>query len=312
MPIWVKNNIMNIRTDMALEAVLENDSGIKVKKSTGNFGIKRIDVKIESDISAKKTGKPKGRYITVEAENLYERELDFQHETAILISRAINDCMGRNKYDTVLVVGLGNKHMTADALGPMTVDKLIITRHMDDENEITGIDGSLCAISPGVLGITGIETYDIIKGVSDNIKPDLIISVDALASRSTHRISSAFQVTDTGIVPGAGVNNHQFKLSKETLNVPVISIGVPLVVYASTLSLDIIEQCFERSPELKPTLNAENKLISNILTSSLGDLVVTPKDIDTIVQKCAYVLAVAINMSIHKDLSLNDITGLIH
>mgnify|MGYP000877782964 CR=1 FL=1 len=306
---------MNFRTDMAYESVLthEKDSNIKIKESKHKFGIKRFDVDVLNIEGSKSLGKPKGRYITIEAHDFYQKELEFLHYTAKMISQAVVDCMGNSNHGTVLVVGLGNKHMTADSLGPSAVDKLIITRHIqDDDQDLNMISSSLCALSPGVLGITGIETYDIIKGVAEKVNPDIIITVDALASRSTHRLSSAFQITDTGIIPGAGVGNHRFKLSFETLGIPVISIGVPLVVYASTLSLDIIEQCFSKTPELMPEESKSNKFISNIISSSIGELVVTPKDIDAIVQKCAYVVGVAINLAVHQGLELNEIIGLIH
>ncbi|HEY8419356.1 MAG TPA: GPR endopeptidase [Clostridia bacterium] len=299
---------MKFRTDMALESVLQNaqDQDIRVKESIKD-GIRRYEVEILNESGSKKINKPAGKYITIEADEFYQKDLDFIHKVASQISRAIDDCIGDLKPKTILAVGLGNKHMTADSLGPMTVDKLIINRHLQEDWGV-----SLCALSPGVLGITGIETYDIIKGVAEKVKPDIIITIDALASKSTHRLSSAFQVTDTGIVPGAGVGNHRFGLNRESLGAPVISIGAPLVVYASTLSLDIIEQCFEKMPELTPSKEQESKLISNILTSSLGELVVTPKDIDAIVQKCAYVLAVAINQVVHKDLPFKDIIGLMN
>ncbi|HEY8443952.1 MAG TPA: GPR endopeptidase [Clostridia bacterium] len=301
---------MNFRTDMALEAVsrVSDDQDIKIKESVKD-GIKRYEVQILNDQGSRKYNKPAGRYITIEADDFYQRDLDFIHKVASQISKAIDECVGGLNPKTVLAVGLGNKHMTADSLGPMTVDKLIINRHIQDGQD-WGV--SLCALSPGVLGITGIETYDIIKGVTEKVKPDIILTIDALASKSARRLSSAFQVTDTGIVPGAGVGNHRFGLNYKTLGVPVISIGVPLVVYASTLSLDIIEQCFEKTPELAPSKEQEAKLISNILSSSIGELVVTPKDIDAIVQKCAYVLAVAINQAVHKDLPFKDIIGLMN
>lgn len=304
---------MNARTDMAYEAVLQNiqDQNIKIKESIKD-GIRRYDVHILNEQGSKKYNKPIGRYITIEADDFYQKDLDFIHKIASMIAKCIDECIGNIPLKTVLAVGLGNKHMTADSLGPMTVDKLIINRHIQNNQDIDSSGVMLCALSPGVLGITGIETYDIIKGVAEKVNPDIIITIDALASKSTHRLSSAFQVTNTGIVPGAGVGNHRFKLSEHTLGVPVISIGIPLVVYASTLSLDIIEQCFAKTPDLAPTQDQESKLISNILSSSLGELVVTPKDIDAIVQKCAYVLAVAINQAIHKDLAFKDIIGLMN
>ena len=305
---------MNFRTDMAYESVLTNqkDPNIKIKESKHNFGIKRFDVDILNIQGSKNFGKPKGKYITIEAKDFYQKEPDFLHYVAKMISQAVIDCIGRSKHDAVLVVGLGNRHMTADSLGPNAVDNLIITRHIDNEQDDAMITSSLCALSPGVLGITGIETYDIIKGVAEKVNPDIIITVDALASRSTHRLSSAFQVTDTGIVPGAGVGNHRFKLSYDTLGIPVISIGIPLVVYASTLTLDIIDQIFSKTPELIPKDEQQNKLVSNIISSSIGELVVTPKDIDAIVEKCAYVVGVAINLAVHQNLELDEIVGLIH
>lgn len=296
---------------MACEVATENAKGVKIKKTEGQAGINRVDVIVTNDIGAQSLGKPKGRYITIEARDIYTREIEVQHYTAQMLAGAISDCIANTIDGTVLVVGLGNKNMTADALGSRVIDKMIVTRHMYEQmsKELDREIGSLCALAPGVLGITGIETYDIIKGVVDNIKPRLVITVDSLASRSTKRLSSAFQVTNTGIVPGAGVGNHRFRLCKETLGVPVISVGVPLVVYASTLSLDILTKVQEDKQILNE--DSQRKIIDAVLNDNLGEMVVTPKDIDDIVEKCAYIVAIAINLAVHRKLRLDDVIGCI-
>jgi spore protease len=166
----------------------------------------------------------------------------------------------------------------------------------------------MCAVSPGVLGITGIETYDIIAGLVDRIRPDAVIAVDTLASRSVARLAAAYQVSDTGITPGAGVGNRRFRLDKDTLGVPVIAVGVPLVVFASTIAEEALTEYLRRKG--KRGQSEADAIDADKAAGILGDLVVTPKDIDAIVKDCAYTLALAINSAVHDKLSPEEITGL--
>lgn len=304
--------IMNYyRTDMAVEAAIKDTKGVDVKESSLLMGVRRTDVVIKTDDAAADAGKPKGRYITIECKDLYMQSAELKNYTAQAIASAVKDCMKGKSCDTVLVVGLGNKRMTADSLGPLVTDKVIVTRHIDTD-EVEGFGGkmrSMCAVAPGVLGVTGIETYDIIKGVTERVKPDVIVAIDALASRRTDRISSAFQITDTGIVPGAGVKNRRVGLNEETLGVPVVAIGVPMVVFASSLAMDVFGAAVKSSPDIMPDREGVNKLIHGMVNSPLGDLVVTPKDIDDIVDDCAYVVGMAVNLAVHNKLSVEEITA---
>jgi spore protease len=177
------------------------------------------------------------------------------------------------------------------------MDKLLVTRHLfggGGPGANAGKMGNLCALAPGVLGITGIETYDVLAALVDRIKPGAVIAVDTLASGSTARLASAFQIADSGITPGAGVGNRRLRLSRETLNVPVIAIGVPLVVYASTIANEVFEEYFRARKRDTRRAAAERAT-----AALLGDAIVTLKDIDVAVKECAAILALAINMAVH-------------
>lgn len=303
----------NYRTDMAVETVIKDTKGVVIKDSQLLRGVKRNDITIKTEDAARIVGKPKGKYITVECKDLYMQDLSLKHYAAQIIADGVKDCLKGGAAETVLVVGLGNKRMTADSLGPLVTDKVIVTRHIDctELGEFGKGIKSLCALSPGVLGITGIETYDIIKGVCDKIRPDVIIVIDSLASRRTERISSAFQITDTGIVPGAGVKNRRVMLSEQTLGVPVIAIGVPMVVFASSLAMDVVGAAIKNDPQIIPQKEGVNRLVGEIINGPLAGLVVTPKDIDDIVDDCAYVVGLAVNLAVHK-LSLEEAAAYMH
>ena len=216
---------------------------------------------------AERLGKPKGFYSTVETRGIPQKgrpQRAAAEAVRKLLAEVLSACVGKKNY-TALIAGLGNISMTADSLGPRVCKKLIVTRR--SEKAFIGRNAgaqSLCAVSPGVLGVTGIETYDVIAGIADRVKPDIIVAADSLSSMAAERLASAFQVTDAGIAPGSGVNNHRFRLDRKTLGVPVIAVGVPLVMYASEL-----------------------------------DMIVTPKDIDAICEDCAYIIALAVNAAVH-------------
>ena len=204
----------SIHTDLAIEAsAVENlkpDSGIESGISSRTFeenDITITEVKITNKKGEEAVGKPIGTYITLEVPKLRENITEVFENTKKALTKELKKIIDLEKIHTVLVVGLGNRFVTPDALGPMVIDKLLVTRHLYGvlPDEITKNMHSLCAVAPGVLGITGIETGEIIKGISDKIKPDIIIAIDALASRKTSRISTTFQIADTGIVPGSGI-----------------------------------------------------------------------------------------------------------
>ena len=200
----------------------------------------------------------------------------------------------------ILVVGLGNDHITPDALGPYTVDRLMVTHHMKKhmpEQLDKGIR-SVCAIAPGVLGTTGMETVDIVKGVVDELKPDVVIAVDALASRSLSRMGSTIQIANTGISPGAGVGNRRDGLNEHTLGVKVIAVGVPTVVDAATVAIDSIDMAVK---------SEDTAAIKEQLYDNMGTLMVTPKNIDLIIERASKTVANGINLALHENMTFSQI-----
>ncbi|OEH93684.1 GPR endopeptidase [Bacillus solimangrovi] len=246
-----------IRTDLALEAheiaVEQQDKKIKqegtidgvIVKKREKAGMKLVDITIDEK-GAEITGKKPGRYLTIEALDLRDGDTEVQEKVLEVFSDQIQTLLkacGVKKDDSCLVVGLGNRNVTPDALGPLMVEQLLITKHiftLEPERVQSGFR-SVSGIVPGVMGLTGIETSDIIDGIIAKSKPDFVIAVDALASRSIERINSTIQISDTGIHPGSGVGNKRKELSKETLGIPVIAIGIPTVVDAVTITSDAID-----------------------------------------------------------------------
>ncbi len=228
-------------------------------------------VTVNKELS-EKLRRPEGKYCTVESRAVLERNRERYREIACELGDALKMLLP-NKTESVLVVGLGNPNMTADSLGAKTCASLMAARHLPQENERAKIG----VLTPNVLGVTGIESFDVVAGVVERTSPDAVIAVDSLASAAVSRIASAFQATDTGITPGSGVSNHRARLCRESLGVPVVSLGVPLVVYASTIIED-----------------ATGKECPESAMNEVGKMVVTPKDIDVYVSDCADILAAAV------------------
>ena len=299
---------MNFRTDLVCEASEINPdiSGIKQTKIS-KFGIDGVFIQVENIEASKKINKPIGSYVSFETSALLSRDT-WEYEK---ISKAIGEVLLKfikpKKDQTVLVVGLGNENMTPDSIGPKVVDKIFVTRHIltylpDEADERMN---SVCAIKPSVLGVTGVESADIIKGIAGKTNVCALIVVDALASRRSERMFSTFQITDTGITPGAGVGNKRHALTKETLGVPVIAIGVPTVIYASSL---IYDAAFDILSGM--TGQSEDKIDSAALKMASfleEDMVVTPKEIDVIAKDSAKIIADGINMALNKDIPLKEI-----
>ena len=203
--------------------------------------------------------------------------------------------------DGVLVVGLGNRSITPDSLGPRVAERIYVTRHINEymPDALPRPVRSVCSVAPGVLGVTGVETMEIDRGVAEHIKPDLIIAIDALASRRAARISTTIQLTDTGISPGSGVGNTRKGLTSQAFGVPVIAIGVPMVVHAATISQEVISLIADKTG-LHGDEEKLRGLAAEVISESLGPLVVTPKDIDTIAEDMSRVIADAINLALFK------------
>ncbi len=312
---------VSVRTDLAIEQLLaREDSGrgvagvdVDVKHHAG-VEICRVHVTDTQGESA--VGKPVGHYVTLDAPALLDRDTGAQEATARLLAAELGRLLGLTDEAKVLVVGLGNWNATPDALGPKVVGQLLVTRHLQGHvpADLAGKLRSLAAIAPGVLGITGIETGEIIHGVVDRIHPDAVIAVDALASRSVERILRTIQIADTGIHPGSGVGNNRAEIDSKFLGVPVIAVGVPTVVHAATIAADTIDLLAEHlaghpghAGIAKLAREERQQLIAQVLQSAVGDLMVTPKQIDALVDDMAKVLAAGINAAIHPKVAAQEL-----
>ncbi len=306
----------NIKTDLAVEAheyyVGDGKSlpdGIE-HKTEDYDDVKVTIVNVTNENGQKAINKSIGTYITIEAKTLrhlteYERE-NVEDVFSQKLRKLLED-KGVGGNDVVLVAGLGNDSITPDALGPKTVEKLDITRHIMEYMPDVVIDGTrpVCAIAPGVLGNTGIETIEIIKGVVDKIKPKAVIVIDALASRSTARVGTTVQISDTGIEPGAGVGNKRKGITEKTLDIPVIAVGVPTVIDAATIADDAVEQVIlamkkAGQPAYFSQFDEEEryKMIRSAMDET-ANMMVTPKEVDTIITGVSEVLACGINKGLH-------------
>ena len=306
-----------IRTDLAIEAhemcskekAEENHlDGIDVAEyKNGDVFITKISVTNEK--GSEILGKPLGSYITLEIPNLKYSDEAYQSACQEIANQLKNLVNITNSTKT-LVVGLGNEAITPDALGPRAVSNLVVTNHIKQGRDFLGESFSrVCALTPGVLGTTGIETIDIIKGVVEKTKPELVIAIDALASRSMDRISNTVQISDSGINPGSGVENRREGINEEALGVKVIAIGVPTVVDAATVASDSIDAVLSRENENFKEIGYEK--IYSMLSKSVGNMMVTPKDIDSVIEKASKTVANGINLALHKDLTLSEIESYI-
>ncbi|MBD5554863.1 MAG: GPR endopeptidase [Roseburia sp.] len=311
-----------IRTDLALETQekMQEDhvdlKGVRFLEEKVDRNLTISTVVIETENGARTMGKPKGTYITIEAGNMDEEDEDYHREISLQLAKVIEKLAHTKKDEiSVLVVGLGNRDVTPDALGPRVVDNLFITRHIINEYGKYAFGSEkvnrISSIVPGVMAQTGMESLEIIKGVIKETKPNLIIAVDALAARSTKRLNRTIQVTDTGINPGSGVGNHRHGLNEKSLGVPVISIGIPTVVDAATIVNDTMynlvtaltqSEAFESMGNSLEKLNDAEKyeLIRELLSPNLNTMFVTPKDIDESVKRLSYTISEGLNIAFMK------------
>lgn len=287
---------MNFRTDLAIEMQEYHkkrtlDGVLSHTQSFGNVSVTTIEI-INSE-GESLLGKPKGKYITIETDKLYNSSEEFS-DVAGVLCRELRNLIPQE--GTVLVAGLGNEDITPDALGPKALKQLLATRHISTElAEGLGLGElrSVAGIVPGVLGKTGIETVEIIDGVVRKISPACVIVIDALAARSTARLGRTLQLADTGVAPGSGVGNRRKGINRETLGVPVIAIGVPTVVDALTVVSDILEKT--------DTDFDGNDFLQH------RQMMVTPKEIDSLTDKASRLIAMGINMALQKNLTAEDI-----
>lgn len=292
---------MAIRSDLAIELremFAEEIAGVESLRHDGD-GISVTHVKITSKEAAEKIGKPQGNYITVEIRDMSMPDDEVCNRAADAVCAELKKILSLSPQTSVLVVGLGNRDITADSIGPKAVSKIIVTRHISKatENEFKFSLRPVSAVAPGVLGITGIETSEVIKGVLKYVEADIIIAIDALAARNLSRLGTTVQISDTGIIPGSGVGNHRNALNKETLGIPVIAIGVPMVADVATLATDIVENI---SINQKKSEERMQKPIADILTERGENMVVTPNDVDVISKQASDIIADGINMALHE------------
>ena len=292
------------RTDLALEAKeLWAESAEKETKLEGvrardslREGYQVTTVDILDEQGASSLGKPVGSYVTVQLDALARREEDAFGRAARAIAAELGGLLRLPEGAACLVVGLGNRAITPDAIGPGVADHTMVTRHLVEQvPEHFGSFRPVAALAAGVLGTTGVESGELVKAVAEKIRPGCVIAVDALASRSMDRVCSTVQLADTGIVPGSGVGNHRTALNRETLGVPVIAVGVPTVVDDGTLAADILAEA------------GQERLDPEALAGAGEGLMVTPRDIDQRVADLVKVIGYGINLALHPGLTVEDV-----
>lgn len=304
----------NVRTDLALEAKEDVDASdsrlegvIVEEKVNKHANIHVIKLTITNEKGEKLLKKPAGTYLTLEAPEMSEPSEEYHREISCVLAEYIRELIQpywREDGISVLVVGLGNREVTPDALGPNVVNNIAIQR----ESEVDGQKISISGIVPGVMAQTGMETASIIKGVVAETKPDVVIAIDALAARNSKRLNTTIQVSDTGIHPGSGVGNHRRAITKETIGTNVIAIGVPTVIDTPTIVYDTLEnllkalsvsQHFRMVSETFRQFNDNEKyqLIREIIAPEMSDMFVTPKDADETIKRIGYTISEAINIA---------------
>ena len=311
--------MLNFRTDLASErrdlykkanSIDTEINGIESIKEDINENISVEKVKITNKEGEEAIGKPIGNYITIDMKNLkLAQEEDIQKASEVL-SNELKNILNEHiqKQDPIIVLGLGNIYVTPDSLGPKVINEIDVTRHLINYLPQYVEEGTrmVSAIAPGVLGTTGIETVEILKGVVDNIHPKLVIVIDALASRSIERISSTVQISDTGIIPGGGVGNARTEISQKTLGIPVIAIGIPTVVETAVLVNDSLDLFIKKLQEEAKSNDYLNQLkeqdnyeeIKEALNPSDYNMIVTPKEIDDLIENMKDIVARGINFAV--------------
>lgn len=313
-------------TDLALEIaenICSNNTceGIEINTEKCSLNNTTVTVvNITNDNGIKATGKPIGSYITLESDFIKENDIEAHEELISILSSHIKKLCPKNT-STTLIIGLGNSQVTPDSLGPKVVDKILVTRHIRDTvpEDINNAVSSVAALAPGVMGMTGIETAEVVKGVTDRVKPDLVIAIDALAARKVSRVNSTIQLSNTGVAPGAGVGNKRKTIDEESLGVPVIAIGVPTVVDAATMANDTIDRVIDTL--LKESTNGSQfynmlkdmaeeekyNLIREVLDPYAENMFVTPKEVDAVIENLVNIIANSINIALHPGIELGDI-----
>ena len=292
--------MLNRRTDLAMEEKqLREAAGALTgvtseEKRREGFGV--TVVKVLNAEGSLALGKPVGTYVTLELEGLKRREPDAFGRAARALAAELEELMKPEEGASVLVVGLGNRAVTPDAVGPLATGHTLVTRHLVEQlPEQFGSFRPVSAVAAGVLGTTGVESGELVSALCARLKPDAVLAVDALASRSLSRVCTTVQLADTGIVPGSGVGNARTALDRKTLGVPVFAIGVPTVVDAETLAADILAEA------------GKGDLEPEALKGGAGGVFVTPRDIDERVADLSKVIGYGITLALQKGLTMEDV-----
>lgn len=330
------------RTDLAIDLIDQNQSTDGFTKQVKQFDNCKVTSVNISKIGSKQISKKAGHYITIEFDDVtdHENEQEVLRVTAEEVKHLL-DTLSISKDASCFIVGLGNEDSTPDALGPLSIDHVLVTNHLFELGEVEDGFRKTYALNPGVMGTTGIETRELLKGIVDTVKPDFMIVVDALASGSVERLNKTIQITDTGIHPGSGVQNKRKEISSDYFHIPVIAIGIPTVVDAATIVSDTIYYMqknfaymkkqmtkpssklavtsgnyLKKEVDIKPQDNVElmgklgmlteeerKQLVLEVLTPIGYNFIVTPKEIDFLIRKLAYVIGSAINHALHENVS---------
>ncbi|MDR3540869.1 MAG: GPR endopeptidase [Desulfosporosinus sp.] len=313
---------LNLQLDLAVEAhqLLRGESGEEIpgvlmdEQEFDHAKVTTITVETAEGVEA--IGKPKGQYITIDAPEIRNNNYIVHENITQVLADKLIELMKLKEDASILIIGLGNWNATPDALGPQVINKTMVTRHLFQlsPDELHGQMRKISALAPGVLGITGIETAEIIRGIVEHVKPDLVIAIDALAAGSLERVGTSIQLADTGIHPGSGVGNPRSGINEETVGCKVIAIGLPTVVNASIIAHNVVEGVFQQfvtSPTLyklykgiKP--ETFSKIIDDVLSPFQGNLMVTPKEIDDLIKTSAKIIAGALAISLHPGIDRED------
>lgn len=303
------------RTDLAMECIDRESGKLEgVRMCTHHFeDITHTRIRIQSERAADVLGRGVGEYITVECANLPHCDAKKRELIARMVALGMRGMLPRD--GEILVVGLGNRNVTADALGTRVVERMLVTRHLRQAmaGELRGKLRGVSAIAPGVLGLTGIETAELCRGLVQHVRPAAVVAIDALAAFESGRICTTIQITSTGIQPGSGVGNHRLGLTQDTLGVPVIAVGVPMVVYASTIARDAMSHLIESYGVFEPGHEqTAEQLLSRVAEGVLGDMVVTPREIDDLVLNVADLLSDGLNRALQPAVDVKTLHSYLH
>ena len=304
---------MDFSTKFTVRTDLADEAAEKLKEKEGVYGdgihfeskkvrgIRVDTVRVESDNAQKSIGKPKGTYVTVTAGEIWKSGRDAFENIAKTLSEVIRGMLPEDA-GLCLIAALGNDKIIADAVGPFAADNIIVTRHIKMKNKSLYDSfgfGECACIVPGVMGDTGAEALELVKGAVEMLRPSCVVVIDALASGNVERLAKTVQITDSGISPGSGVGNERQEISRNTLGVPTVAVGVPTVVEAQALCLDVLSETLERESDIY-------NYIESRIPDNIGRFFVCPKETDKIIRCMSKLLGYSVNLAVHGDISISE------